>query len=101
MGILWISVPVPSAWVRLVPVPGGKETIAAATLGKLIKRLYGDRATVHGFRSSFRTWASERTNVTRDTCEMAPAHRVGSDVWVHPRLFGARRECHPEVLTCV
>ena len=22
MGILWISVPVPSAWVRLVPVPG-------------------------------------------------------------------------------
>jgi integrase len=77
-----------------LPNRGGKETIDAATLGKLIKRLYGDRATVHGFRSSFRTWASERTNVTRDICEMALAHRVGSDVersYARSDLFDKRR----------
>ena len=83
-----------SDYVFSSPNRAGKETIAAATLGKLIKRLYGDRATVHGFRSSFRTWASERTNVTRDICEMALAHRVGSDVersYAHSDLFDKRR----------
>lgn len=32
---------------------------------------------MHGFRSSFRTWAAERTSYTRDVCEMALAHKVG------------------------
>jgi integrase len=30
--------------------------------------------TVHGFRSAFRDWASERTNFARETCEAALAH---------------------------
>lgn len=34
------------------------------------------KATAHGFRSSFRDWASERTNFSRDVCEMALAHAV-------------------------
>jgi integrase len=36
--------------------------------------------TVHGFRSTFRTWAAERTNSPREIAEMALAHSVGSDV---------------------
>ncbi|HEY3433012.1 MAG TPA: integrase arm-type DNA-binding domain-containing protein [Rhodocyclaceae bacterium] len=32
--------------------------------------------TAHGFRSSFRDWAAERTNVPRDVCEAALAHSV-------------------------
>jgi integrase len=32
--------------------------------------------TVHGFRSSFRDWASERTNFAREVCEHALAHAV-------------------------
>lgn len=32
--------------------------------------------TAHGFRSSFRDWASERTNFPREVCEMALAHVV-------------------------
>ena len=32
--------------------------------------------TVHGFRSSFRDWASERTNFPREVCEQALAHAV-------------------------
>ena len=35
-----------------------------------------DRATVHGFRSAFRTWASKRTSAPHLVCEMALAHRV-------------------------
>jgi integrase len=32
--------------------------------------------TTHGFRSSFRDWASERTNIPRDVCEAALAHSL-------------------------
>ena len=39
-----------------------------------------ERTTVHGFRSSFRTWASEKTNADYATMEMALAHAVGSAV---------------------
>ena len=37
-----------------------------------------DGVTVHGFRSSFRTWAAERTNYPREICEVAIAHAVGN-----------------------
>ena len=39
-----------------------------------------DRTTVHGFRTSFRTWAAERTDIPREVCEMALAHNVGNAV---------------------
>jgi integrase len=32
--------------------------------------------TVHGFRSSFRDWASEQTNHSREVCEAALAHTI-------------------------
>lgn len=34
----------------------------------------------HGFRSSFRDWASEATNYPREVCEMALAHTIGNKV---------------------
>ena len=37
-------------------------------------------AVPHGFRSSFRTWAAERTNADHATMEMSLAHAVGSAV---------------------
>ena len=40
----------------------------------------GHRITVHGFRSSFRDWAAERTNFPSEAAEMALAHVVGSKV---------------------
>ncbi|MGJ5036719.1 tyrosine-type recombinase/integrase [Bradyrhizobium sp. HKCCYLRH3059] len=41
----------------------------------MVRRLKVD-CTVHGFRSAFRDWASERTNFARDICEAALAHIV-------------------------
>ena len=52
------------------------------------------RATVHGFRTSFRTWASERTSVPHAVAEMALAHAVGSSVersYARSDLFDKRR----------
>jgi integrase len=36
--------------------------------------------TVHGFRSSFRDWAAERTNFPNHVVEMALAHSIGNAV---------------------
>ena len=45
------------------------------TMSKMIKRL-GIEAVPHGFRSSFRDWASERTNTPHAVMEAALAHNI-------------------------
>jgi len=37
-------------------------------------------ATAHGFRSSFKDWATERTNFSTEAIELALAHAVGNKV---------------------
>jgi integrase len=39
---------------------------------------FAGETTVHGFRSSFRVWAAERTNVPREVVEQCLAHITGS-----------------------
>ena len=54
----------------------------------------GIHCTMHGFRSSFRTWAAEKSSATRDVAEMALAHKVGSDIersYDRSDLFEKRR----------
>jgi integrase len=46
----------------------------------LLRRMGRADLTVHGFRSTFRDWAAERTNFPREVVEMALAHRVGTEV---------------------
>lgn len=41
-----------------------------------LRRMKRDDLTAHGFRSSFRDWAAERTNVPRAVCEAALAHTL-------------------------
>jgi integrase len=51
--------------------------------------------TVHGFRSAFRDWASERTNFAREICEAALAHIIKDKTEAAYRrgdLFEKRRE---------
>ena len=36
--------------------------------------------TVHGFRSTFRDWASEAANAQREVAELSLSHRIGSEV---------------------
>ena len=54
-----------------------------------------ERTTVHGFRSSFRTWASEKTDAEHAVMELALAHQVGSAVeraYARSDLLSKRRE---------
>jgi integrase len=46
----------------------------------LLRRMGVEGVTVHGFRSTFRDWASEMANAPREVAEMSLSHRVGSDV---------------------
>jgi integrase len=46
----------------------------------LLRRMGRGDLTAHGFRSSFRDWCAERTNVPSEVAEMALAHAVGSKV---------------------
>ena len=49
-------------------------------LAMVMRRMKVADATVHGFRSSFRTWASEVANVEFEVAEACLSHRVGSAV---------------------
>ena len=48
----------------------------AMALVLLLQRM-GHSVTAHGFRASFKTWASERTNYPRELIEAALAHVIG------------------------
>jgi integrase len=41
-----------------------------------LRRMGRKDITVHGFRSTFRDWASEQTSFSHETCEHALAHRI-------------------------
>jgi integrase len=49
-------------------------------LAAVLKRMGRGDITVHGFRSTFRDWAAERTNFPREVAEMALAHVIGDKV---------------------
>jgi integrase len=51
------------------------KLLSDMTLSKLVKEL-GFKADIHGFRTSFRTWAQEKTNFPREVAEAALAHTI-------------------------
>jgi integrase len=53
--------------------------LAKNTLSKLVGTMGAD-CTVHGFRSSFRTWSAESTAFPREIIEAALAHATGNAV---------------------
>ena len=64
------------------------------TLSKLVKEL-GIAAVPHGFRSSFRDWASEQTNHPREVVEAALAHVVSNKTeaaYARSKLLERRRQ---------
>ena len=78
--------------IKLVfPSPRGKP-LSDMTLSKLLKE-QGVQAVPHGFRSSFRDWASEETNHPREVIEAALAHQVKDKVeaaYARSKLFERR-----------
>ena len=76
--------------------PGGKagRPISNMAMLMLLRRMGRGDLTAHGFRSSFRDWAAERTTFPAEVAEMALAHTVSDKVEAAYRrgdLFQKRR----------
>jgi integrase len=76
--------------------PGGKPGKALSNMAflMLLRRMKREDLTAHGFRSTFRTWAAERTSFPREVIEAALAHTVGNKVeaaYQRGDLFEKRR----------
>jgi integrase len=58
--------------------PGGKakQPLSNMAMLELLRGMQGNGFTVHGFRSTFRDWAGDRTSFARDVIEHALAHRI-------------------------
>ena len=69
------------------------KPLSDMTLSKLVKEL-GFDVDVHGFRTSFRTWAQEKTDVSREVAEAALAHSIkdaSEAAYARSDLFEKRR----------
>lgn len=77
--------------------PGQREgqPLSDMALMMMLRRMTRGDLTVHGFRSTFRDWAAERTNFQDHVAEMALAHTVADKVEAAYRrgeLLQKRRE---------
>jgi integrase len=76
------------------PGPKPKEPLSTMAMAMLLRRMKAE-ITVHGFRSSFRDWASETTGFPHEVCEMALAHTIANKAEAAYRrgdLFEKRRK---------
>ena len=80
-------------WFSPSPVRKGKP-LSNMSLTKVLRDTgLAEKCVVHGFRSSFRTWASEQTNADHAVMELSLAHAVGSAVekaYARSDLFAKR-----------
>jgi integrase len=77
----------------LFPGPKPKAPLSSMAMAMLLRRMKSD-VTVHGFRSTFRDWASETTSFPHEVCEMALAHTIANKAEAAYRrgdLFDKRR----------
>ena len=80
--------------------PGLRGALSDMTLTKLLRdNGLADRATVHGFRTSFKTWCMETTDTPWAVGEAALAHTLGNSTeqaYARTDLFDRRRELMQE-----
>ena len=71
----------------------GGKCLSDATVLRVLQRLNAP-CVVHGFRSTFSTWAAEKTDAPREVREMSLSHKIGSDVelaYMRGHLLDKRR----------
>ena len=72
------------------------QPLSDMTLTKTLRSTgLADRTTVHGFRTSFKTWAMERSKAPWEVAEAALAHQLGGSVvqaYARSDLFDLRRK---------
>lgn len=62
--------------------PGTKagQSISSGTMSAVLRRMGVDDATVHGFRSTFKTWVADETVTENAVSKMALAHTISDKV---------------------
>ena len=75
---------------------GAKAGVPLSNLAMimLLRRMNRGELTVHGFRATFKTWASERSNFQNEIIEASLAHVIGGKVkqaYMRGDLFEKRR----------
>jgi integrase len=71
------------------------KPLSGMAMAMQLRRMKRDAITVHGFRSTFRDWASETTSFPHEVCEQALAHAIGNKTEAAYRrgdLFDKRRK---------
>lgn len=59
--------------------PANRKPFSVNAPRALLKRMGRDE-TLHGFRATFKSWATDRTLIQREVIEMALAHKIGNEV---------------------
>lgn len=60
------------------PARNRRGYLGATAMRDLVERMdWKDRTTIHGVRSAFKTWATERTNYPREVVELCLSHVQG------------------------
>ncbi len=89
----------PSAEAFIFEGPSTDAHMSNMAMIELLRRMKRRDITVHGFRSTFRDWAAERTAFDDKVVEMALAHTIGNKVEAAYRrgdLFEKRRRVMEE-----
>src|SRR5262249_40431464 len=80
----------------IFPSSKAGTAIGKNSFGDLIETMgYKDKATAHGFRATFKTWATETTDASQVVIEMCIAHKIGGSLekaYQRGDLLAKRRE---------
>ena len=63
----------------MIPSLTSGRPLSGMAMEMLLRRMQVEGATIHGFRSSFRDWAGDRTHFPRELAEAALAHVAGDE----------------------
>jgi integrase len=62
----------------IFPGTSSGKPLSGMAMAMQLRRMKAADITVHGFRSTFRDWASETTSFPHEVCEQALAHTIGN-----------------------
>jgi integrase len=78
----------------LFPGARAKQPLSNMAMLELLRGIKGNSFTVHGFRSSFRDWAGDRTHYPREVIEHALAHMIkDKDEAAYRRTAALEKRC--------
>ena len=79
----------------MFPGAKAKSPLSNMAMLELLRGMDSNGFTVHGFRSTFRDWAGDRTHYAREVIEHALAHQIKDKAEAAYRRSGALEKRRP------